>query len=324
MPLLEINELEVRYPAGHGAALGRAVVDGVSLSVEAGRCVGLVGESGCGKTTLGRAVLGLVPHQGGTIRFDGALVGEMTRRAMMKYRRLAQMVFQDPLGSLDPRQTIGSAIGEVLHVHRVCPPAAVAGRVAELLQMVGLAPEFARRYPHETSGGQRQRVGIARVLALAPRLIIADEPVSALDVSIQAQVLNLFKDLQQSLGFACLFIAHDLAVVRYMCSEVQVMFMGRIVESGPCADVIDQPRHPYTRQLLESVPRLDGGVPPRSVPAVSKSGDTVAGAPAGRGCVYAPRCPECSAACMREMPPLMTGSAGRSVACFGAGARKMT
>ena len=255
MPLLEVSNLCVQYRAtGHAAV---TAVDGVSFIIAPGESVGLVGESGCGKTTIGRAVLKLIPYQAGSIKFDGREVAGMTNPELRGYRRMAQMIFQDPLGALNPRQSIGSAISEVLRVHKVMPHAAIPARVVELLAMTGLDREFAGRYPHEMSGGQRQRIGIARALALEPRLLVADEPVSALDVSIQAQVMNLLMELKTRLGFACLFIAHDLAVVRYMCSRLLVMRQGRIVEEGGCDDVIDKPRHPYTRELLAAVPRIE-------------------------------------------------------------------
>ena len=259
-PLLEVEDLRVRFKAA-GRNRELRAVDGVSFSVGRGESLGLVGESGCGKTTVGNAIIGLVPISGGHIKFDGKDMAGVRGGAQKRFRQQAQMIFQDPFGALNPRMSVGSSIAEVLKVHHL-----VRGRnerdarVAELLKAVGLESEYAWRYPHEFSGGQRQRIGIARALALRPALIIADEPVSALDVSVQAQILNLMKELQDKMSLSYLFIAHDLAVVRYMCDRILVMYLGKIVESGSSAELFTRPAHPYTEALLSAVPDVDKGM----------------------------------------------------------------
>ncbi|HAS81090.1 MAG TPA: peptide ABC transporter ATP-binding protein [Verrucomicrobia bacterium] len=262
-PLLTVRDLRVTYPGRHGRGEVCAV-NGVSLQVGRREVVGLVGESGCGKTTLGSAVMGLVAPAGGAITFDGEPVNMADRGWMRRYRRRVQMVFQDPMGALNPRLTVQAAIEETLYVYRALPGLETAGqrraRCAELLGQVGLDPSTGSRYPHELSGGQRQRIGIARALAAGPELLVADEPVSALDVSVQVQILNLLKDIRDQLGIACLFIAHDLAVVRYMCERVYVMVQGKVVESGDSDTVFESPSHPYTRRLIDAVPDVDRGL----------------------------------------------------------------
>jgi len=254
---LDVRDVTVRF----GGA--RPAVDRVSLTLDRGSSLGLVGESGSGKTTLGRAILRLQPVDEGAIFFDGEPVAALRGAAVKRFRRRAQMIFQDPMGALDPRQTVGSALAEVLAVHRVVPPGERSERVVHGLEQVGLEADHARRYPHEFSGGQRQRVGIARALALEPELLIADEPVSALDVSVQAQILNLLSDLQARLKFACLFIAHDLAVVRQVCDRVAVMCRGRLVESGVTESVFSAPREDYTAQLLAAAPDVEAALAAR-------------------------------------------------------------
>ncbi|MEI8313980.1 MAG: ATP-binding cassette domain-containing protein [Verrucomicrobiota bacterium] len=257
MSLVEVNNLKTHFPIRAGL-LQKPVgwvraVDGVSFAINEGECVGLVGESGCGKTTLGRTVLQLIAPTAGTIQYDGQPVADI--RA---FRRQAQMIFQDPYGSLNPRMTVGHIIAEPLRIHKLC-----AGkndeqaRVAELLKSVGLLPEHARRYPHEFSGGQRQRIGIARALAVQPKFIVCDEPVSALDVSVQAQIINLLSELQEKFKLTYLFIAHDLAVVEHISDRVLVMYFGKIVESASAAEIYDHPTHRYTQALLSAVPELD-------------------------------------------------------------------
>jgi ABC-type oligopeptide transport system ATPase subunit len=235
-------------------------VDGVSFSIERGESVGLVGESGSGKSTLGRAILRLEPIRSGRVLFDGTDVTTLRGDALKKFRRRAQMIFQDPYGSLNPRIAIGRAIDEVLVVHGIARGDERHRRVDELLRSVGLDAAYRHRYPHEFSGGQRQRIGIARSLAVNPEFIIADEPVSALDVSVQVQILNLLKDLRKDLNLSYLFIAHDLAVVRYVCDRVLVMQSGKIVEEGRADDVFDHPKHPYTRALVAAVPEIEKGL----------------------------------------------------------------
>lgn len=254
--LLEVKNLHTHFPVRAGI-LQRPVawvkaVDGVSFTIHEGETVGLVGESGCGKTTLGRTILGLIEPTAGEIRFRGEAITD--RRA---FRRQAQMIFQDPYGSLNPRMTVGNIIGEALRIHKLCPTRqAERDRVAHLLESVGLNPDHARRYPHEFSGGQRQRVGIARALAVEPKFIVCDEPVSALDVSVQAQIINLLQDLQQQLKLTYLFIAHDLAVVEHISDRVLVMYYGKIVEEATAEEIYSRPQHEYTKKLLAAVPVL--------------------------------------------------------------------
>ena len=253
-PLIDLEDVHVRYRVG---AREFPAVQGVSMHVGPGERVGLVGESGSGKSTLARVMLGLEKPASGSVRFSGTPLPEVIRRDRPAFCRQIQMVFQDPFGSLNPRLTVGRALDEVLAVHRLAPREERARRVAGLLELVGLDPAMAVRFPHEFSGGQRQRIALARALAVEPRLLIADEPVSALDVSVQVQVLNLLSDLQRKRGLALLLVAHDLAVVRYSCDRVYVMYQGKVVEEGPTAVVLDQPKHPYTIRLLAAVPDLD-------------------------------------------------------------------
>ncbi len=261
MALLEVQDLKVWFPV-LGGVLRRQIgevkaVDGVSFTVEAGQTVGLVGESGSGKTTVGRAILKLVPATGGSVKFNGREILGMTERQFRPLRREMQMIFQDPFGSLNPRMTIGSIVGEALEIHFKSMSASDRReRVAQLLKQVGLKPEMMSRYPHEFSGGQRQRIGIARALAVEPKFIICDEPVSALDVSVQAQIVNLLQDLQAQLGIAYLFIAHDLAVVEHISDHVLVMHHGKVVESASAEAIYSDPQDEYTRKLLAAVPSL--------------------------------------------------------------------
>lgn len=261
MALLEVKDLRVWFPV-LGGVLRRKVdvvkaVDGVSFRVEAGQTVGLVGESGSGKTTVGRALLKLLPATSGSVTFEGREILPMTERRFRPLRGEMQMIFQDPFGSLNPRMTCGAIIGEALEVHfRKMTSSERRDRVTRLLTQVGLKPEMARRYPHEFSGGQRQRIGIARALAVEPRFIVCDEPVSALDVSVQAQIVNLLRDLQEELGISYLFIAHDLAVVEHISDFVLVMHHGRIVEAAPAAEIYGNPQHEYTKTLLAAVPQF--------------------------------------------------------------------
>ncbi|QDU66650.1 ABC transporter ATP-binding protein [Engelhardtia mirabilis] len=293
-PLLEVTDLHKHFPVGHKGIWGEPAgylhaVDGVSFAVERGQSLGLVGESGCGKSTTARAVVGLHPATSGSIRYEGNELVGLSRRRMLPYRRKMQMIFQDPYASLDPRQTVGSILTEPLRIHRTVKPRQRRLRALALLDAVGLNPRQVNRYPHEFSGGQRQRIGIARALALEPDLIICDEPVSALDVSIQAQILNLLADLQERFGLAYLFIAHDLAVVRHLCQRVAVMYLGRIVEIADRDELFENPRHPYTKALLSAIPVADPVVE-RARRRIVLEGDVPSPFNPPSGCSFHPRC----------------------------------
>jgi oligopeptide/dipeptide ABC transporter ATP-binding protein len=280
-------------------------VDDVSLTIPRGRTLGLVGETGCGKSTLARCVAGLIPITSGTITFDGQKISGLSRREMQPFRREIQMIFQDPYGSLNPRQRVGSIIGEPFAIHNIASGNDRKKRVQELMERVGLNPEHFNRFPAEFSGGQRQRIGVARALAVRPKLIICDEPVSALDVSIQAQVLNLLADLQDEFGLSYLFIAHDLEVVRHVSHAVAVMYLGRLAEVGPKDPVYDHPRHPYTAALLSAAPAAD----PRTAAERQRIilvGDVPSPIDPPSGCRFHPRCPKAQDLCTREDPPLET------------------
>jgi len=297
-PLLEVKGLTKHFPLAQGAFARRKLVvravDGLDFTLGRRETLALVGESGCGKTTAGRALLRLLEPTAGSAHYratDGAPpvdLFQLSQRALRPLRRDLQIVFQDPFASLNPRITVGNTIGEALRVHGLARGAAVDDRVVELLDKVGLRPDVKNRFPHEFSGGQRQRIGIARALALAPKLIVCDEAVSALDVSIQAQVINLFKDLQRELGLAYLFIAHDLSVVRYIADRVAVMYLGRIVELGPTREVFERPQHPYTRALLSAIPSPDPRARRQRVVLV---GDVPSPISPPRGCHFHTRCP---------------------------------
>ena len=309
--MLSVEGLEVRYNRRDG--LLRAV-DGVDLTVARGETVALVGESGCGKSTLGKALLRLVEPAAGSIRFDGQEIAGLRGRALLGFRRRAQFVFQDPFGSLNPRQTIGEILSGPLRVHGVTDRAQRRQRVADILRRVGLPDAAADRLPHEFSGGQRQRVGIARALVLTPDLMVLDEPVSALDVSIQAQILNLLVDLKRDLGLSYLFISHDLSVVRYIADRVLVMYLGRIVESAGHGSLFSGPRHPYTRALIGAVPMPDPGAPR----AAAVAGDIPSAIRPPSGCAFHPRCPLATPICATTAPPLRTDASNHSVACHHA------
>jgi oligopeptide/dipeptide ABC transporter ATP-binding protein len=317
-PLLEVRDLATHFPV-RGGLLGRArgvvrAVDGVSFDVEPGETLALVGESGCGKTTTGRSILRLVEPTRGEVRFDGVDVRALEPEPLRQLRRRMQIIFQDPYGSLNPRMTVGAAIREGLLVHRIAEGAEADRRVARLLDEVGLRPEFAARLPHEFSGGQRQRIGIARALAVEPRFVVCDEPVSALDVSVQAQVINLLRDLQRERGLAYLFIAHDLAVVAHMADRVAVMYLGRIVELAPRATLFAMPRMPYTQALLSAVPVPD---PTSRRPRILLAGDPPSPVDPPRGCHFHPRCfhPRKDERCRTEAPRLEEKAPGHAVAC---------
>ena len=290
-PLLQVRQLKTYFPVKRGL-LKRTVghvraVDDVSLHVDSGETLGLVGESGCGKTTVGRTILRLIPATSGSVSFDGHDVFAADRSAMRRLRRQMQLIFQDPVGSLNPRMTVGRIVGEPIVVHHLARGAELHDRVAALLRRVGLSPDYVRRYPHEFSGGQRQRIGIARALALEPRFIVCDEPVSALDVSIQSQILNLLDQLQQELGLSYLFIAHNLAVVEHFCDRVTVMYLGRIVELADRDALYENPRHPYTRALLSAAPQPD---PARQQNRIILPGEVPSPMNPPPGCAFHPRC----------------------------------
>jgi oligopeptide transport system ATP-binding protein len=290
-------------------------VSEVSFAIAAGETLGLVGESGCGKSTLGRTILRLTEPSAGTIRFDGQDLTRMGHEQLRPARRHMQMIFQDPYASLNPRMTVGAAIGEPLEIHGLAAGAAArAARVSELLDRVGLPADAARRYPHEFSGGQRQRIGIARALAVKPKFIVCDEPISALDVSIQAQIVNLLQDLQREEQLTYLFISHDLKIVQHICDRVAVMYLGRIVEIGPATGLYGQPLHPYTQALLSAVPRID---PAARRDRIILTGDVPSPLKPPPGCAFHPRCPVPSKpeACKTEIPKLRVLGNGCQVAC---------
>jgi oligopeptide transport system ATP-binding protein len=293
MSLLEVNNLKVHFPVKQGAfrsARGQVkAVDGVSFSLAPGETLGLVGESGCGKTTLGRAIVRLIEPTEGSIQFEGEDIARMNGRVLRARRRKFQMIFQDPFGSLNPRMTVEDIIAEALDLHGLAEnQTARRTRVSDLLKAVGLDSAYAQRYPHEFSGGQRQRIGIARALAVEPKLIVCDEPVSALDVSVQAQIINLLQDLQQKLGIAYLFIAHDLAVVEHISRRVMVMYLGKVVELADAKKIIRAPKHPYTQALISAVPEVD---PDTKRQRIMLPGDVPSPIDPPSGCAFHPRCP---------------------------------
>jgi peptide/nickel transport system ATP-binding protein/oligopeptide transport system ATP-binding protein len=315
--LLEIHGLVKHFPIA-GGAFGRTsahvrAVDGIEFHVGEGETLALVGESGCGKSTVGRLVLRLIEPTAGTVHFEGEDLLALDPAAMRARRRRLQVIFQDPYASLNPRMTVGATLGEPLKLHRLAAGEAERrARVAELLELVGLRPEHARRYPHEFSGGQRQRIAIARALAVEPRLIVADEPVSALDVSIQAQVINLMRALQQRFGLAYIFISHDLAVVKHIADRIAVMYLGKIVETAPTDELFANPRHPYTRALLSAVPLPD---PSLVRERALLEGDIPSAIAPPTGCRFHTRCPFVRDSCRRDVPPLADDGTGHATAC---------
>ncbi len=319
-PLLRVEDLKVHFPVMKGVVIQKQVatvkaVDGVSFAVDRGETLGLVGESGCGKSTTGLAILRMLKPTAGRIVFEGEDIAGHDKARMRKVRRRMQMVYQDPYGSLDPRMSVGDIVGEPLVVHGLAGDRRkYRERVAELIRMVGLLPDMAERYPHEFSGGQRQRIGIARALALNPGLIICDEPVSALDVSIQAQVVNLFMELQERLGLTYLFIAHDLSVVRHISNRIAVMYLGRIVEIATRDQLYREPLHPYTQALLAAVPIPDPALE-ATRPQQIISGEVPSALRPPPGCRFHPRCPHAMDKCRTEDPPLRDLGSGRAVAC---------
>ena len=319
-PLLEVKGLRMHFPVTEGMVRRRQVgevkaVDGIDFAINRGDTLGLVGESGCGKTTTGRCILRLEKPTAGEILYDGVDLATLGRGQLRALRRRIQVVFQDPYSSLNPRMKVGEIVGEPIKVHGIEADARRrTERIAELLTVCGLNPDFADRYPHEMSGGQRQRVGIARALALEPEFIVCDEAVSALDVSIQAQVVNLLEDLRERFGLTYLFIAHDLSVVRHLCQRVAVMYLGRIVEMASSDELFDNPLHPYTQALLASVP-----IPDPSVEAARAfrppAGEVPSPINPPSGCVFHPRCPKAVAGCKTARPELREVRPGHFVAC---------
>jgi oligopeptide transport system ATP-binding protein len=322
-PILELRDVRTHFPVRAGLFRHRAAgvvkaVNGVTLALARGEVLGLVGESGCGKSTLARTIMQLVPATGGSVILEGKNLTRATATGTTSVRRDLQMVFQDPYASLNPRMTVYATIAEPLAVHRICAPAGIPVRVAELMTLVGLAPRFMQKYPHEFSGGQRQRIAIARALALNPKVVIADEPVSALDVSIQAQILNLLAGLVRRMALSLVFIAHDLSVVKHISDRVAVMYLGKIVELGPAADVIDHPEHPYTRALVGAIPVPDPDIE-RARQRIVLPGDPPSPINLPSGCAFHPRCPHAIDRCRAELPQLQPASPNREAACIRLG-----
>ncbi len=318
--LVQVRDLKMHFPITEGALIPKVVghvkaVDGVSFDIKRGETLGLVGESGCGKTTTGRCILQLEKATGGDILYDSVNLGELDRVGMMPLRQRIQVIFQDPFSSLNPRMKIGQIIAEPMYVHNIeADNRAREKRVSELLSVCGLSPKFADRYPHEMSGGQRQRVGIARALAVRPEFIICDEAVSALDVSIQAQVINLLEDLRDEYNLTYLFIAHDLSVVRHLCHRVAVMYLGKMVELADCDELYDNPIHPYTKALLSAVPIPDPTIEKGRMHQVVK-GEIPSPINPPSGCVFHPRCISAVEGCSKVIPEFREVKPGHWVAC---------
>ncbi len=322
-PILELNDVKTHFPVYHGFIFRRQTgtvkaVDGVSLSVQRGEVLGLVGESGCGKSTLARTILQLLPTTAGSVVLEGKNLTEKSAAEVRDVRQDLQMVFQDPYASLNPRKTVFDTLSEPLLVHGRATSGNVRQRVNELMTRVGLSPRFTQKYPHEFSGGQRQRIAIARALALNPKVIIADEPVSALDVSIQAQILNLLASLCREMDLSLIFIAHDLSVVKHISDRVAVMYLGKIVELGPATEVIERPRHPYTRALISAVPTANPDVE-RARQRIVLPGDPPSPINPPLGCTFHPRCPYALEKCKIAFPPLLPAGPDHTAACVRLG-----
>jgi oligopeptide transport system ATP-binding protein len=315
--LVEIKSLKKYFPIRKGVLQREFArvhaVDDVTLEVQKGETIGLVGESGCGKSTLGRCVVRLLEPTEGDVVFEGRSIGKLKPRALRPLRREMQMVFQDPYASLNPRKRVGTIVSDPMRIHNLGNRAQQKRRVEEILQTVGLSPEHYNRFPHEFSGGQRQRIGIARALAVEPEFIVADEPVSALDVSIQAQVVNLMRELKERLGLTLLFIAHDLAVIEYVSTRVAVMYLGRLMEVAPARELCRQPKHPYTEALLSAVPIPD---PKARRGRIVLKGDIPSPIDPPSGCVFRTRCPYALPACAERVPELREVAPGHAKACI--------
>jgi oligopeptide/dipeptide ABC transporter ATP-binding protein len=323
-PVLTVENLRMYFPVKSSGVIRRTIgyvqaVDGISFEVPRGGSLGLVGESGCGKSTTGRLITRLYTPTGGSMMFEGLDMATVSNRAMKPLRREVQMIFQDPYTSLNPRHTVGAIVGAPLAVHNVVPKDKILPRVQEILEVVGLNPEHYNRYPNEFSGGQRQRIGIARALTLNPKLLVADEPVSALDVSIQAQVINLLQDLQREFEIAFLFIAHDLAVVRHFCPEVAVMYLGKIVEIGDRVSIYSHAHHPYTQALLSAVPDVKQAALGGRRERIRLEGDVPSPINPPSGCRFRTRCQYAQEICARVEPPLLQIGPRHKVACHFAG-----
>ncbi|MCI8538027.1 MAG: ABC transporter ATP-binding protein [Oscillospiraceae bacterium] len=310
--LLEVTDLKKYFKVGRKAWL--KAVDGVSFSIGQGETLGLVGESGCGKSTLGRTIIGLYPPTGGSIHFDGRDITHLSGRDRVELTKEIQMIYQDPYACLDPRMTVADIVAEGLDIHGMCQGKERRERIFELLELVGLSQEHANRFPHEFSGGQRQRIGIARALAINPRFIICDEPISALDVSIQAQVVNLLEDLQARMGLTYLFIAHDISMVAHISNRIAVMYLGAIAELAPAQTIMQQPLHPYTQALLSAVPFADPEAS-RNRERIRLTGDVPSPMSAQTGCKFASRCPRCTERCRTEAPAFREAEPGHYVSC---------
>jgi oligopeptide/dipeptide ABC transporter ATP-binding protein len=323
-PILEVKDLQMYFPVKSAGLIRRTVghiqaVDGINFQVPARGSLGLVGESGCGKSTTGRLITRLYKPTGGSVEFDGRDLAKLKSKELKPLRREIQMIFQDPYSSLNPRHSVGAIIGAPLAIHNIVPKKQILPRVQELLEIVGLNPEHYNRYPHEFSGGQRQRIGIARALTLKPKLLVADEPVSALDVSIQAQVVNLLHEIQDEFGVAFLFIAHDLAIVRHFCPEVAVMYLGKIVEIGERERIYEHAHHPYTQALLSAVPDVKQAEVGGRRERIQLQGDVPSPIDPPSGCRFRTRCPIAQDICAAIEPPLLQIGRRHKVACHFAG-----
>ena len=318
--LMKVQDLKMHFPIRQGLFSTVAgyvyAVDGVSFAIKKGESLGLVGESGCGKTTVGRCLLRLYKPTAGKIFFEGQALQGMSRKAISRIRRKVQMIFQDPYSSLNPRMRVRDIIGEVLKVHKITTPARRKDRVVELLRAVGLQPDHGARYPHEFSGGQRQRIGIARALAMNPKLIVADEPVSALDVSIQAQVINLLDRLKEQFGFSFLIIAHDMSVVEHVADRIAVMYLGRLTEVASDREIYTTPKHPYTQALMAAVPVAAPGGRERRLQRKLLTGEVPSPINPPSGCHFHPRCPHVMDVCRKQTPPQIELQRRHYVRCF--------